>query len=158
MQLTALTEIKKYDFGIKALPHGPGNVTSLETLLLVSCKGLQHLDFLDAMPKLWDLRIVYCPLLESLSDGLVNLVSLEVLTLSNCEKLQHLPSGDAMRRLTKLRYLRISGCPHLGESCPNEWSKISHIPSIDWADSGSTDWLCSTERNHELRFSGSFAG
>ncbi|XP_060200111.1 putative disease resistance protein At3g14460 [Lycium barbarum] len=79
MQLSALTEINISDFGIEALSHSLGNLTSLERLMLWGCKRLQHVDFLDAMPKLRRLEINDCPLLEALSDGLVNLVSLEVL-------------------------------------------------------------------------------
>ncbi|MCE0482570.1 hypothetical protein HAX54_041443 [Datura stramonium] len=79
MQLSALTEIRIYDFGIKALPHSLGNLTSLETLDLVRCKQLQHLEFLVSMPKLWHLKIFCCPLLEVLSDRLVNLVFLHEL-------------------------------------------------------------------------------
>ncbi|KAK4724504.1 hypothetical protein R3W88_027283 [Solanum pinnatisectum] len=52
MQLSDLTEIKIYGFGIEALPHRFGDLTSLERLTLVRCKRLQYLDFLDAMPKL----------------------------------------------------------------------------------------------------------
>ncbi|OIS98021.1 hypothetical protein A4A49_62344, partial [Nicotiana attenuata] len=136
MQLSALTEIRIYDFGIEALLHGLDNLTSLETLVLVNIKRLQHLDFLDA-PKLSDMRIFDCPLLEAVSDRLVNLVSLESLILTDCEKLQHLPPGAAMQRLTKVQYLRIDGCPQLEESCtsrsgPNgQWSNIYHIPEIE---------------------------
>ncbi|XP_060176597.1 putative disease resistance protein RGA4 [Lycium barbarum] len=137
MQLSSLKDIRIYDFGIEALPHGLGNLTSLEYLGLWSCKRLQHVDFIDAMPKLRYLRIIDCPLLEALSDGLGNLVSLEELNLWHCRRLQHLPSRDAMRRLTKLRELNIRSCPELEESCSNrsgpnsQWSKISHIPYID---------------------------
>ncbi|MCD7469373.1 hypothetical protein HAX54_008343 [Datura stramonium] len=136
MQLCALTHIRIYEFGIKTLPHSLGNLTSLETLELAWCKRLQHLEFLDAMPKLRYLKIRDCPLLEALSDRLVNLVSLQELICCYCEKLKHLPSRDAMRRLTKLRYLQIKGCPKLEESCSNrsgpnsQWSNISHIPYI----------------------------
>nr|WHB10911.1 Rpi-amr17 [Solanum americanum] len=136
MQLSALTDIRICDFGIEALPHRLGNLTSLETLRLVRCTRLQHVDFSDAMPKLQYLEISDCPLLEALSDGLGNLVSLEDLILCNCEKLEHLPSRDAMRRLTKLKYLKIKGCRQLEESCTNrsgensQWSNISHIPKI----------------------------
>ncbi|KAH0720661.1 hypothetical protein KY285_005528 [Solanum tuberosum] len=137
MQLSSLTEIGINDFGIKTLPDRFGNLTSLETLELVRCRRLQHLDFLDAMPKLRHLEIRDCPSLEALLDGLVNLVSLQELTLWYCRKLQHLPSRDAMLRLTKLRYLRIRGCPQLEKSCSNkngthsQWSNICHIPYID---------------------------
>ncbi|XP_049360656.1 putative disease resistance protein RGA1 [Solanum verrucosum] len=117
MQLSFLTHIRIYDFGIKAIPHTLGNLTSLETLELRSCKRLQHVDLLHVMPKLRYLWIDDCPLLEALMDGIVNLISLEVLTLSNCEKLKHLPSRDVMQRLTKLWSLQIEGCPQLKESC-----------------------------------------
>ncbi|KAH0723067.1 hypothetical protein KY289_006111 [Solanum tuberosum] len=136
MQLSALKGMGINDFGIEALPDRLDNLTSLETLRLVSCKRLQHLDFSYAMPKLWYVYIHDCPLLEALSDGLGNLVSLEELGLWNCEKLEHLPSRDAMRRLTKLQNLKIKGCPKLEESCNNrsgpnsQWSNISHIPKI----------------------------
>ncbi|XP_060176730.1 putative disease resistance protein RGA1 isoform X2 [Lycium barbarum] len=136
MQLSSLTGITIIEFGIEALPHSFGNLTSLEALDLVRCKRLRHLDFLDAMPKLRSMLIKDCPLLEALSDRIVNLVSLEVLFLSDCEKLQHLPSKDAMVRLNKLRDLYIYGCPELEESCTNrsgpnsQWSNISHIPQI----------------------------
>ncbi|XP_060176628.1 putative disease resistance protein RGA1 isoform X2 [Lycium barbarum] len=139
MQLSSLTWINIIDFGIEALPHGLGNLTSLERLTLRRCKRLQHVDFIiNAMPKLRSLWILNCPLLEALSDGLGNLVSLEELRLLSCDKLKYLPSRDAMRRLTKLRELVIDGCPELEESCSNrsgpnsQWSKISHIPEI-WA-------------------------
>ncbi|MCD9561330.1 hypothetical protein HAX54_020387 [Datura stramonium] len=131
MQLSALTEIKLYDFGIGALPHRLGNLTSLERLWIKSCKRLQHLEFSHVMPKLRSLEIYDCPLLEALSDGLGNLASLRQLILYNCEKLQHLP------HLTKLVYLRIKGCPQFEQSCTNrcdpnsQWSNISHIPYID---------------------------
>ncbi|KAL3356588.1 hypothetical protein AABB24_017308 [Solanum stoloniferum] len=112
-QLSNLTVIKVYGFGIEALPHRFANLTSLEKLTLVGCKRLQHMDFSDAMPKLRYLCINDCPLLEDLSDGLSNLVSLQKLVLRKCEKLEHLPSRDAMRRLTKLGYLMIHDCPLL---------------------------------------------
>ncbi|KAH0753274.1 hypothetical protein KY285_006422 [Solanum tuberosum] len=137
MQLSDLIEIKIYGFGIKALPHRFGNLTSLERLMLMGCKRLQHLDFSDAMPKLRYLCINDCPLLEAISDGLGNLVSLQELFLQKCEKLEHLPSRDAMRRLTKLWNLEIKGCPKLEESCTNwsgsnsQWSNISHILKIE---------------------------
>ncbi|KAH0669368.1 hypothetical protein KY285_023526 [Solanum tuberosum] len=117
MQLSFLTHIRIYDFGIKAIPHTLGNLTSLETLELRSCKRLQHVDLLHVMPKLRYLWIDDCPLLEAMMDGIVNLISLEVLTLSKCEKLKHLPSRDVMQRLTKLWSLQIEGCPQLKESC-----------------------------------------
>uniref|UniRef100_M1CEV6 Cc-nbs-lrr resistance protein n=1 Tax=Solanum tuberosum TaxID=4113 RepID=M1CEV6_SOLTU len=134
MQLSHLTHIYIYDFGIEALPHSLDNLTSLETLQLMRCKQLQHLDFSDAIPKLRYLRMYDCPLLEGMSDGLGNLFSLKQLSFWNCEKLDHLPSRDAMRRLTKLWNL---GCPQLEESCTNQssansqWSNISHIPKIE---------------------------
>nr|QVT92260.1 RGA-B1-2 [Solanum chacoense] len=132
MQLSDLREITIADFGIEALPPRLVNLTSLESLTLVRCKRLQHLNFSDAMPKLRLLWIGDCPLLEALSDGIGNLVSLEELYLQDCEKLEHLPSRDAMRRLTKLWNLEIKGCPKLEESCTNsQWSKISHIPNIE---------------------------
>ncbi|KAL3326658.1 hypothetical protein AABB24_037380 [Solanum stoloniferum] len=136
MQLSSLTHIHIHDFGIEALPHRLESLTSLETLHLLRCNRLQHLDFSDAMPKLRYVEICDCPLLEALSDSLGNLVSLEELKLCNCGKLEHLPSRDAIRRLTKLWYLRIKGCPKLEESCTNpsgqnsQWSNISHIPKI----------------------------
>ncbi|KAK4724875.1 hypothetical protein R3W88_027654 [Solanum pinnatisectum] len=102
MQLSSLTHIHICDFGIEALPHRLESLTSLETLHLLRCKRLQHLDFSDAMPKLRYVKIGDCPLLEALSDSLGNLVSLEELKLCNCRKLEHLPSKDAIRRLTKL--------------------------------------------------------
>ncbi|WMV52154.1 hypothetical protein MTR67_045539 [Solanum verrucosum] len=141
MQLSALTKICIYDFGIEALPHRLDNLTSLVTLHLMGCQRLQHVDFSDIMPKLRYLEIHYCLLLEGLSDGLGNLVSLEELSLRNCVKLQHLPSRYAMLRLTKLWKLLIKGCPQLEESCTNrsspnsQWSNISHIPKIEVADS-----------------------
>ncbi|KAK4724906.1 hypothetical protein R3W88_027685 [Solanum pinnatisectum] len=137
MQLSALTKICIYDFGIEALPHRLDNLTSLVTLHLMGCKRQQHVDFSDIMPKLRYLEIRYCLLLEGLSDGLGNLVSLKELSLHNCEKLQHLPSRYAMLRLTKLWKLLINGCPQLEESCTNrsspnsQWSNISHIPKIE---------------------------
>ncbi|KAK4724877.1 hypothetical protein R3W88_027656 [Solanum pinnatisectum] len=136
MQLSALTCISICDFGIEALPHRLNNLTSLEILHLVRCKRLQHVDFSDAMPKLQNLTICGCPLLEALSDGLGKLVTLQQLRLENCNKLEHLPSRDAMRGLTKLWYLKIKGCPKLEESCNNrngpntQWSNISHIPKV----------------------------
>ncbi|WMV52171.1 hypothetical protein MTR67_045556 [Solanum verrucosum] len=136
MQLSALTEIHIYNFGMEALPHRFDKLTSLETLQVVECKRLRHVDFSDPMPKLRNLCIHDCPLLEALSDGLSNIVSLELLVLRNCQKLEHLPSRDAMQRLTKLQNLRIGGCPQLEESCTNrsspnsQWSNISHIPTI----------------------------
>nr|QVT92266.1 hypothetical protein [Solanum chacoense] len=132
MQLSDLREIEIADFGIEAFPPRLDNLISLERLTLVRCKRLQHLNFSDAMPKLQDLWINDCPLLEALLDGLRNLVSLQELHLRNYEKLEHLPSRDAMRRLTKLWKLDIIGCPKLQESCTNsQWSKISHIPRIE---------------------------
>ncbi|KAH0720032.1 hypothetical protein KY284_005062 [Solanum tuberosum] len=136
MQLSSLTGIHIYDFGIEALPHRFGNLTSLESLRLTRCKRLQQVDFSDAMPKLQYLSMNDCPLLEALSDGLGNLACLENVTLQNCEKLERLPSKDSMRRLTNLRYLDIYGCPRLEESCTNrsgrnsQWFNISHIPQI----------------------------
>ncbi|KAH0720762.1 hypothetical protein KY290_005739 [Solanum tuberosum] len=141
MQLSDLTEIQIYGFGIEALPHKFDNLASLERLTLVRCKRLQHLDFSIAMLKLRHLQIQDCPLLETLLYGLGNLVSLQELVLQKCEKLEHLPSGDAMQRLTKLRYLKIEGCPKLEESCTNrigsnsQWSNISHIPKIKVGES-----------------------
>ncbi|KAG5582639.1 hypothetical protein H5410_053266 [Solanum commersonii] len=141
MQLSDLTEIQIYRFGIEALPHKFDNLASLERLTLVRCKRLQHLDFSVAMPKLRHLQIQDCPLLETLPDGLGNLVSLQELVLQKCEKLEHLPSGDAMQCLTKLRYLKIEDCPKLEESCTNrigsnsQWSNISHIPKIKVGES-----------------------
>ncbi|XP_015161127.1 putative adenylate cyclase regulatory protein [Solanum tuberosum] len=133
MQLSSLIHIHICDFGIEALPHRLDNLISLETLHLVRCKRLQHLDFSDAMPKLRFVDIRDCPLLEALSDGLGNLVSLEELYLHDCEKLEHLPSRNAMRHLTKLQSLKIKGCPKLEESFTNysQWSKISHISNIE---------------------------
>uniref|UniRef100_M1AR29 Uncharacterized protein n=1 Tax=Solanum tuberosum TaxID=4113 RepID=M1AR29_SOLTU len=133
MQLSSLIHIHICDFGIEALPHRLDNLISLETLHLVRCKQLQHLDFSDAMPKLRFVDIRDCPLLEALSDGLGNLVSLEELYLHDCEKLEHLPSRNAMRHLTKLQSLKIKGCPKLEESFTNysQWSKISHISNIE---------------------------
>ncbi|KAG5581244.1 hypothetical protein H5410_051871 [Solanum commersonii] len=83
MELSHLTHIYIYDFEIEALPHSLDNRTSLETLQLMRCKRLQHLDFSDAYPnygicgyhlpsrdamrhltKLWNLRIYGCPQLE----------------------------------------------------------------------------------------------
>ncbi|XP_049386411.1 putative disease resistance protein RGA3 [Solanum stenotomum] len=113
MQLSNLTKISIFNFGIKALPHRFDNLTSLETLLLVRSKRLRHVDFSSAMPKLRDLEIRGCPLLKALTDGLGKLASLEKLCLWSCEKLEHLPSRDSMRRLTKLRNLEIGGCPKL---------------------------------------------
>ncbi|KAH0752519.1 hypothetical protein KY285_005667 [Solanum tuberosum] len=131
-QISSITAIRIADFGIEALPPRLDNLTSLESLSLMGCQRLQHLNFSDAIPKLWYLWITECPLLEALSDGLGNLVSLQVLRLENCEKLEHLPSRDAMRRLTKLWNLEINGCPKLEESCTNsQWSKISHISNIE---------------------------
>ncbi|KAG5582682.1 hypothetical protein H5410_053309 [Solanum commersonii] len=77
MQLSALKGMGINDFRIEALPDRLGNLTSLETLRLVRCKRLRHLDFSDAMPKLRYVDICDCPLLEALSDELGNLVSLE---------------------------------------------------------------------------------
>ncbi|KAH0720764.1 hypothetical protein KY290_005742 [Solanum tuberosum] len=136
MQLSDLTKIQIYGFGIEALPHRFCNLTSLGTLRLVRCKRLQNLDFSYVMPKLQYLCVDECTLLEALSDGLGNLVFLEQLHLVNCEKLEHLPSRDAMQRLTKLWNLGIKGCPKLEESCTNrsgpnsQWSNISHIQKI----------------------------
>uniref|UniRef100_M0ZZD1 Cc-nbs-lrr resistance protein n=1 Tax=Solanum tuberosum TaxID=4113 RepID=M0ZZD1_SOLTU len=65
----SVCEIKIYGFGIEALPHRFGDLTSLERFTLVGCKRLQHLDFSDAMPKLRYLWISDCPLLEALSDA-----------------------------------------------------------------------------------------
>ncbi|KAH0644037.1 hypothetical protein KY290_035044 [Solanum tuberosum] len=136
MQLSSLIEIQLSDFGIEDLPHSLCNLTSLETLRLVGCKRLQHVDFRGAMPKLHYLDICGCPLLESLLDGLGNLVCLETLCFWNCKILERLPSRDVMRSLTKLSTLRIEGCPELEESCTNrsgpnsQWSNISHIPNI----------------------------
>ncbi|XP_049399887.1 uncharacterized protein LOC125863972 [Solanum stenotomum] len=96
MQLSDRTEIEIDGFGIEALPHRFGSLTSLERLTLVRCKQLQHLDFSDASPKLRYSEICDCPLLKALSDGLGNLVLLEQLRLWNCEKLENLPSRDAM--------------------------------------------------------------
>ncbi|WMV52129.1 hypothetical protein MTR67_045514 [Solanum verrucosum] len=132
MQLSDLREINIADFGIEALPPRLDNLTSLESLSLVRCKRLQHLNFSNVMPKLWLLWINDCPLLEALLDGLGNLVSLEELYLQDCKKLEHLPSRDAMRRLTKLWNLVIKDCPKLEESCTNsQWSKISNISNIE---------------------------
>nr|XP_016480237.1 PREDICTED: putative disease resistance protein RGA4 [Nicotiana tabacum] len=136
MQLSALTRMVIFNFGIESLPQNLDNLTSLESLAFHSCERLQHVDFSGVMPKLRGLEIINCPLLEALSGRLVNLVSLEALYLSDCKKLQHLPSGDDMQRLTKLRRLEIYACPQLQESCTNrsgpnsQWSKISHIPEI----------------------------
>ncbi|WMV49320.1 hypothetical protein MTR67_042705 [Solanum verrucosum] len=136
MQLSSLSYIRINGFGIEALPHRFGNLTSLVSLALMRCKRLQHLDFSDAMPKLRYLYMYDCPLLEALSDGLGNLASLEHVTLKNCEKLERLPSRDSMRRLTNLMCLDTYGCPRLEESCTNrsgpnsQWSNISHIPQI----------------------------
>uniref|UniRef100_M1ARU3 Uncharacterized protein n=1 Tax=Solanum tuberosum TaxID=4113 RepID=M1ARU3_SOLTU len=136
MQLSSLIEIRLSDFGIDDLPHSLCNLTSLETLHLVGCKRLQHVDFRDAMPKLHYLEICGCPLLEALSDGLSNPVCLEMLIFWNCEILERLPSRDVMRSLTKLQFLKIKDCPQLEESCTNwsspnsQWSNISHIPKI----------------------------
>ncbi|KAH0723075.1 hypothetical protein KY289_006119 [Solanum tuberosum] len=153
MQLSDLRDMTIADFGIEALPPRLDNLTSLETLSLKRCKRLQHLDFSDAMCKLWYLEISDCPLLEALSDGLGNLVCLEQLSLQNCGKLEHLPSRDAMRRLTKLWDLFIIGCPKLEESCNNrrvpnsQWSNISHITKTG-------GWFSSTEEplNHHVCF------
>ncbi|XP_006338952.1 putative disease resistance protein RGA4 [Solanum tuberosum] len=136
MQLSALKEIYIFDFGIEVLPHSLCNLTSLERLHLEMCNRLQHVDFLDSIPKLRDLWIQDCPLLEVLSDGLGNLGSLEKVSLMVCKKLERLPSRDVMQRLTKLRILDIYDCPQLEESCTNrrspnsQWSNISHIPKI----------------------------
>ncbi|XP_016514942.2 putative disease resistance protein RGA3 [Nicotiana tabacum] len=136
MQLSALTRMVIFNFGIESLPQNLDNLISLESLELWSSERLQRVDFSGVMPKLRRLEIHNCPLLEALSGRVVNLVSLEALYLSNCKKLQHLPSGDDMRRLTKLRCLRIEACPQLEESCTNrsgpnsQWSNISHIPEI----------------------------
>ncbi|XP_049410729.1 putative disease resistance protein RGA3 [Solanum stenotomum] len=138
MQLSALRQIHIYDFGIEAVPHRFDNLTSLETLRLVRCKRLRHVDFSDVMTKLRDLRIEDCPLLEALLDGIGNLSSLEELRFLNCKKLEYLPSIDAMRRLTKLQYLTFEDCPQLEESSTNwsssnfqYWSNLSHIPYIE---------------------------
>ncbi|KAG5582644.1 hypothetical protein H5410_053271 [Solanum commersonii] len=72
--LHKLEEIRIYGFGIEALPHRFGNLTSLERLHLVGCNRLQHVDFSDDMPKLQLLWIQDCPLLEDLSDGLGTLL------------------------------------------------------------------------------------
>ncbi|WMV52179.1 hypothetical protein MTR67_045564 [Solanum verrucosum] len=105
MQLSALKDIYIHNFGIEALPHSFDNLTSLETLHLVGCERLRHVDFFDAMARLRCLWICHCPLLEALSDGLGNLASLVEFLLWNCETLEHLPSRDAMQRLTKLQYM-----------------------------------------------------
>ncbi|XP_049344225.1 putative disease resistance protein RGA3, partial [Solanum verrucosum] len=132
MQLSALTEIGIHDFGIEALPHRLGNLTSLVTLYLVRCKWLQHVDFSDAMPKLRYLEIRDCPLLEALSDGLGNLVSLQEIRLWNCKKLEHLPSRDAMQLLTKLWNLQISACPHLDKISDTSFNECVVHRVVNW--------------------------
>ncbi|KAG5582662.1 hypothetical protein H5410_053289 [Solanum commersonii] len=128
---------------LTALPHRLDSLTSLETLHLLRCKRLQHLDFSDAMPKLR----------SSVGCSLGNLVSLEELSLCNCGKLEHLPSRDAIRRLTKLWYLRIKGSPKLEESCnkwsgPNsQWSNISHIPKVKHSASPLETNCCSSSNS-----------
>uniref|UniRef100_A0A0V0H4L1 Putative ovule protein n=1 Tax=Solanum chacoense TaxID=4108 RepID=A0A0V0H4L1_SOLCH len=73
MHLSSLTEIGINDFGIKTLPDRFGNLTSLETLELVRCRRLQHLDFLDAMPKFTCfLKLYLCTLTISNSTGALN--------------------------------------------------------------------------------------
>lgn len=136
MELSILPRIEINNFGIEALPHSLGNLTSLEVLIINRCEWLQHLDFSDAMCKLRHLWINSCPLLEAISDGIDNIVLLEKLALWNCKKLQHLPFRDAMWCLTKLMNLQIRHYPLLEESCTNrnglnsQWSNISHIPNI----------------------------
>ncbi|XP_049399640.1 putative disease resistance protein RGA3 [Solanum stenotomum] len=103
MQHSSLTDIHIYDFGIEALPHRFGNLTSLESLGLTRCKRLRHLDFSDAMPKLWYLSMYDCPLLEALSDGLGNLASLEYKKVAPIGVAQT-PSGSTFPIFHKFDY------------------------------------------------------
>ncbi|GFP83128.1 putative disease resistance protein rga3 [Phtheirospermum japonicum] len=65
--LTSLSLLAIYGFGIKELPEWFGNLSSLEVLYLYGCQKLRSLPSKDAMrrlPKLTELHIIDCPLLK----------------------------------------------------------------------------------------------
>ncbi|PHT31427.1 hypothetical protein CQW23_27764 [Capsicum baccatum] len=78
MQLSALTRIVVIDFGLHTLPYSLVNHVSFEKLGTTRCSVLQHVDFLDVMPKLQLLAIHDYSILEDvLLDGRGNRVSLK---------------------------------------------------------------------------------
>ncbi|KAM3360068.1 hypothetical protein P3S68_019780 [Capsicum galapagoense] len=78
MQLSALTGIVVIDLGLHTLPYSLGNHVSFEKLGTARCSVLQHVDFLDVMPKLQLLEIHdYSVLEDVLLDGRGNRVSLK---------------------------------------------------------------------------------
>ncbi|KAL7209044.1 hypothetical protein ACSBR1_030734 [Camellia fascicularis] len=66
--LTTLSDLSiKFFNGLEALPEWLGNLSSLRSLVLVSCKNLMNLPTLEAMQRLTNLQyfgIYDCPLLE----------------------------------------------------------------------------------------------
>ncbi|CDP03428.1 unnamed protein product [Coffea canephora] len=138
----ATTELHSFLDLFDALPSPHPYFPSLSHLRLFGWphweslpKKLQHLSALT------NLRLIGFGV-KSLPDWFGKLSSLEDLYLWDCEKLENLPSHQSMRSLTRLTQLRITNCPLLKEKCnpnssssstnPNsEWSKISHIRSIE---------------------------
>ncbi|KAI3470243.1 hypothetical protein Pfo_026906 [Paulownia fortunei] len=65
--LTALSSFSLSGFGIEALPEWFGNLSSLESLYLITCEKLRRLPSKEAMQRLTKLTVLYiigCPLLK----------------------------------------------------------------------------------------------
>ncbi|GAB4832497.1 hypothetical protein Ancab_040268 [Ancistrocladus abbreviatus] len=110
--LQSLRELRLCDLPkMRALPDGLQYITTLRSLRIVDCDGL------EGLPAEW----------------ISSLTSLERLTLWNCRGVERLPEG--IRSLPNLKYLYIRDCsPTLTERCRDsdgeDWPLIRHIPHI----------------------------
>ncbi|KAH6791373.1 hypothetical protein C2S51_006379 [Perilla frutescens var. frutescens] len=62
--LTALSQLEIWNFGIEELPEWFGNLSSLERLELENCKNLRRLPSVDALASLTHIYIRWCPKLR----------------------------------------------------------------------------------------------
>ncbi|XP_042502799.1 putative disease resistance RPP13-like protein 1 isoform X2 [Macadamia integrifolia] len=155
LEISSCHKWRGFSFRIPALNaldvRDSGSLTSLEDQRIQSLNCGSESE--DMFPCLHELQIYFCPIREILSDmrhcpSLKRLTlfhchdleslqpqglppTLTYLKLKNCDILQYLPEEGLPPVLT---HLEISNCPFLEESCEKEngqdWTKISHIPSI----------------------------
>ncbi|KAJ7005056.1 hypothetical protein NC653_009771 [Populus alba x Populus x berolinensis] len=158
--LQTLPSLSRFTFGwdenVESFPEEMLLPSSLTSLVIDDLEHLKYLDYkgLEHLTSLTQLRISYCPLIESMpEEGLPS--SLSTLEICCCSMLKSLPRLHHLTSLTSLSishcpliesmpeeglpsslsFLFISTCPMLDESCEREkgkdWPKISHIPRIN---------------------------
>ncbi|XP_048426219.1 disease resistance protein TAO1-like [Pyrus x bretschneideri] len=142
-----LTSLSKLVIGncrnLASLPVGMCRLTTLDCLEIMCCNELdlwkedESFSQWKSLRSLRTLRISECDRLIKLPEGIGNLTSLSELVIEYCPNLASLPEG--MCRLTSLETLRIYNCSSvLRQRCEKErgedWSKIAHIPNINFSD------------------------